>query len=52
MLHIENWTNESVDTQPVKIIRRSDPFETQIERCSKEEGNKVMTKKGRAIEGS
>ena len=24
-----------VSTQPVKIIRRLDPFETQIERCEK-----------------
>ena len=45
MLHFKNWTNKSVVTQPVKIMRRLDPFETQMSGVSKEEGNGVVTEK-------
>ena len=41
MLHSENWTNLSVVTQPLKIIR------PKLSGVSKEEGNGVVTKKER-----
>ena len=46
MLYIENWTNFSVVTQPVKIIQR---LRAKLSGVSKEEENGVVTKKGEQV---
>ena len=50
MLNIENWTNYSAVSQPVTVIVWTH-LRLKLSGVSKEEGNGVATKKGRASVG-